>query len=523
MKDRLINLLKLEIKPPGLKDNTADVDRLIKAIKKEKGEKKVKLDLSLIREIPYRIRKAEYKVYVCFFERDEEIYIIDVYPEEREIYGIAVDLGTSTVVLRIIRIKDMKVIEELSFQNPQIRIGEDILSRIHFAEKEKGLEELQSLIISSLNEKIEYLSKKHEIPLESIVGISVAGNTAMTHFLLGLNTYWLCREPYIPVFNRFEPIKASEIGLKINPRALLFVFPNVGSYFGGDLIAGIIASGITEQRNEIYMLIDIGTNAEVVLGNSDWLVGCAGAAGPALEGGVVNIGMSASSGAIDRIEIDPETLELKYHTIDEKPPVGICGSGLIDLIAHLYLTGMIDIRGKFVPERCGDRLKEEDGIKYFVVVPAEKSGTGSDLTISQPEIDSVIRSKAAMFTILTTLVNSLNISFKDIKKIYIAGTFGFYINPRSAITIGMIPDLPIDTYIPLGNTSIEGATRLFSSRSYFDEMFKIRDSITYIELNVNQEFMQLFSAAKFIPHTDKSLFPSVKQYYKGGRDEGISK
>ncbi len=286
------------------------------------------------------------------------------------------------------------------------------------------------------------------------------------------------------------------------------MFPNVGSYFGGDLIAGILSSGMS-HKNEVSFLIDVGTNAEVVIGNSDWMMACAGAAGPALEGGVAGMGMMAGPGVIDKVVIDPETLAFEIRTIGDLPAIGICGSGLIDLVAQLFLAGMIDLRGKFVRDRCKGRLTDIDDIRQVVVVYPEESGTGRALCLSQPDIDALIRSKAAMYTILTTISNTVNIPLREIESFYVAGTFGTYIDPKSAIVIGMIPDRPLETYIPLGNTSLEGATMALVSSRARDEVFQIRDKITYIELNVNQEFMNLYSAAKFIPHTDRSLFPSV--------------
>ena len=210
--------------------------------------------------------------------------------------------------------------------------------------------------------------------------------------------------------------------------------------------------------------------------------------------------------------IDPETLRFEIGTIDDLPPVGICGSGLIDLVAQLFLSGMIDLRGKYVPSRCGDRLEKTGGVTHLVLVPARDSGTRRPLTLSQPDIDALMRSKAAMYTILTTIAGAVNIPLNDLERFYVAGTFGSYINPRSAITIGMIPDLPLETYVPLGNSSLEGACRALLSRGDRREISGIRDRITYMELNVNQEFMNLFSAARFIPHTDRSLFPSVKEW-----------
>jgi uncharacterized 2Fe-2S/4Fe-4S cluster protein (DUF4445 family) len=258
----------------------------------------------------------------------------------------------------------------------------------------------------------------------------------------------------------------------------------------------------------------VGTNAEVVVGNENWLIACAGAAGPALEGGMTKMGMVARPGVVDRIAIEPDTHEFKLHTIDGLPPKGICGSGIIDLAAALFLSEMIDIRGKFVPAACGQHLKTIDGLAHLVIVPANKSATGSELTISQADLDSLIRSKAAMYTILETITTSVGISLNELKTFFIGGTFGAFIDPGAAIAIGMLPDLPLDSYKPLGNTSLGGAALALTSVDFLEEIDGIRDRITYLELNVNQEFMNRFSAAKFLPHTNASLFPSVKVWGK---------
>ena len=448
--------------------------------------------------------------------------IIDVFGLDapRKIYGIALDLGSTTLVLQLINLINGSILDEVSFHNPQIRIGSDILTRIHYATGKGGLAELQEMVIQQINHAIDQITEKQAIKKEWIVAMSVAGNTTMTHFFLGLDPYGICREPYIPVANRPDLIPAAELGLDVNLAAPILIFPNVGSYFGGDLIAGILSSGITHQE-EICFLVDVGTNAEVVIGNKDWLMACAGAAGPALEGGVADMGMMAGPDVIDKVKIDPGTGEFQISTIQggiernsdqPRKPVGICGSGLIDLAAQLFLAGMIDLRGKFEPEECGNRLIDLDGIKHLIVVPAEESGTGEPLTLSQPDLDGLVRSKAAMYTILTTIANTVNIPLNEIGRFYVAGTFGSYIDPISAITIGMIPDLPLDVYTSLGNTSLKGAAMALLNKEERDEIYRIRDQITYLELNVNQEFMNLFSAAKFIPHTDRSLFPSVRRW-----------
>jgi len=495
-----IRRISPDLKPPSLSDNTADVDRLIKGIKKALGgDEDVCIEFSIAEKTSSALRRWGYQVTAFVFHEHGCWHLIDISDaKDREgTYGLALDLGSSTLVLRLIDLEGGDIMSETSFHNPQIEVGPDILTRIHYAAQDGGLSRLQGMLIEGLNQEINTLSHQHRIRPESIVGLSVAGNTTMTHLFLGLNPYWLCREPYIPVMNRIGRIRSHELGLTINPQAPVLVAPNVGSYFGGDLIAGILASGMNRQ-DEVSFLVDVGTNAEVVIGNREWLMACAGAAGPALEGGVADMGMMAGPGVIDRVVIDPVTREFEIRSIGDnaadapggKGPVGICGSGLIDLVAQLFLAGMIDLRGKLVKATCGDRLVEVDGIRQFIVVPPENSGTGSALT-------------------LTTIANTVNIPLKEIGRFYVAGTFGSYIDPRSAIIIGMIPDLPIETYIPLGNTSLEGASMALLTAEAKQSLFEIRDQITYLELNVNQEFMNLFSAAKFIPHTDRSLFPSV--------------
>ena len=510
-KEGWIRLLRPMITPPNLKDNKADVDRIIRALEKELNGEGVIIDLPLIKKLPSLIKKYKYDLNVVLFRDDNAWQIVNIFPPEESVslYVIAMDLGSATIVVRLIDLNTQQTVEETSLLNPQVEIGPDILTRIHFAKEARGLEKCRSLLISGINEGIARLTAKQGINAVSIVGMSVAGNTAMTHFLLGLDPYGLCREPYIPVINNPSIMQAEKIGLDIYPGAPVLIFPNAGSYFGGDLIAGILSTGMWD-REEISLLIDVGTNAEVVLGNREWLMACAGAAGPALESGVANMGMMAGPGVIDRVVIDSRTGVFKITTINNELPVGICGSGLIDLVAQLFLAGMIDMRGRFVEKKCRGALRSIDGMKHLIIVPSRDSADGRDLTISQSDIDALLRSKAAMYTILTTITRMVPISMKDIQHVYISGTFGSIIDPKSAINIGMLPDLPLDTYLPMGNTSLAGAELVLLSEEARDNIKRIRDRVTYIELNVNQDFMNLFNAARFIPHTDRSLFPSVK-------------
>ncbi|MCK5203950.1 MAG: DUF4445 domain-containing protein [Desulfobacterales bacterium] len=396
--------------PPSLKDNTADADRLIQALKSRLDTPVIDIDLDLLKILPAVLRHSRFNIR-CILFKEKQHWVLTGITDAKDatlIAGLAIDLGTTRVVLRLLDLATGRTLAESAFDNPQEVIGPDILARIHFAEKENGLKKLNKLIISGLNN------------------------------------------------------------------------------------------------------VDVGTNAEVVLGNENWLIACAGAAGPALESSVTRMGMTAGPGVIDRIAVEPDTLEFNTHIIDDLPPKGICGSGVIDLAARLFLTGMIDIQGNLVAAVCGPKIKEIDGLLHLVVVPAEKTATGFDLTISQADLDSLIRSKAAMYTILETLTDSVGITPQDLESFFVAGTFGAFINPESAISIGMLPDLPLDRYKPLGNSSLGGATLALQSDKYHPEIGQIRDRITYMELNVNQNFMNRFSAAKFLPHTNTRLFPSVK-------------
>ncbi len=501
----------LDLTQPSLNDNTADADRLAGALKRELKTDSVHIDLDLVRTLPKFLRKCNYQPR-CVVFKDRTRYVLAGISEKdqtRPAAGLAIDLGTSRVVIRLLDLTDGRVLGESAFDNPQGSVGPDILIRIHHAASPEGLEELHQLIIDGLNREIDSLCKTCNILPDDIYLIAVAGNTAMTHLFMKIEPFWIIREPYIPAVNRPPLLRARHLGIRANPFARLMVFPNIGSYFGGDVIAGILFSKI-HLKEETSILVDVGTNAEVVLGNKNWLIACAGAAGPALEGGVTRMGMMAGPGVIDKITIDPSSRQIHVHTIENKPPVGICGSGLIDLAAQMFLAGMLDIRGKLVDDACGDRLKTIDGIPHIVVVPADKSATGQDLVISQVDFDSLVRSKAAMYTILETITRTVGVSFSDLSVFYVAGTFGSFINPRSAITIGMLPDLPLQSYQPLGNSSLNGASIILTQPEYLDDIDRIRDRITYVELNVNQEFMNRFSAAKFIPHTDPSKFPSAQ-------------
>lgn len=501
----------IEIEKPSLGNNLADAQRLEKALKKELNTHQVKIPWHILKTLPSSLRAWDYKVKVILFQDRISWRLVDLVGPDvsRPLLGAAIDIGTTKIAIQLLDLETGHTLGEIGFDNPQAVVGPDVLERIHYSAKPGGLVHLQTLVMDGVNTHLERLCQGHNCNPKDIYLVAGAGNTTMTHLFLGIEAYEIIREPYIPCVNLPDTLMADQIGLDIYETGLVFLLPNIGSYFGGDLVAGILYADLDKKSNPC-ILVDVGTNAEIVVGCREWLVACAGAAGPALEGGVSKMGMTAGPGVIDQVTIDPLTREIHIHTIDGKLPLGLCGSGMIDLAAGLFLSGMMDIQGRFSPQICGDRLRETDGILSFVLVDPEKSGTGEAICLSQVDLNSLTSSKAAMYTILEVIVKkTAGLAFEDLETFYVAGTFGSFIKPASAISIGMLPDMDLSRFKVLGNSSLKGAALVLKDPEAFARIMDIQKTITYIELNVNQEFMNLFSGAKFFPHTDRSRFPSV--------------
>ncbi|MBE0477902.1 DUF4445 domain-containing protein [Candidatus Aerophobetes bacterium] len=507
----LVQKIYLELPPATLQDNISDHARLYREIRRHKKIENMQTGLKVIRGLPHILREAGWKVTTTLGVRGATTEVIQVEKgnTKDKNFAIAIDVGTSTVVAHLVNLNTSETIDAEATYNSQRVYGEEVTRRIIYAEL-KGADKLREVIVEDINNLISILVSRNNIRLNDIMGLVCVGNTAMIHFLLGLDPSRIRKEPYIPVCTYPPPIRAAEVGIKINPRGLLYSIPGIASWVGADITAGILATGIY-QVEELCILIDIGTNGEIVIGNKEWMVCCSASAGPAFEGSGVKSGMRAGEGAIERLEIT-EQGKVRYTTIGGGRPRGICGSGLIDIMAQLFKAGFVDRAGRL---RAGidGRVREQDGEFEFLVVPASQTD-GDDIVITQPDIENLLRAKAAIFAAVNILIKSLNIEFSDIKRVHIAGGFGNYLSKENAITLGLIPDIDREKIQFVGNTSILGAKMALLSRQAFDTCYKIAKRITYYDLITYPGYMDEFMSAKFLPHTNGNRFPSVTEMKK---------
>ena len=492
----------LELGPPNMQNNQGDADRIRETLYKTMEDlTPVDIPLQVLQYLPYTCRRGAWKVTATLYCQENFCRIINIEPgDTRESHwGLAADIGSTTIVAYLIDMNTGKIADTASGYNEQAEFGEDILTRIQLAGENDKLLLLQEAVVNSLNLLIRRLVEKNNLQQDQISALSIAGNTTMIHLFLGITPSNLCKTPYVPALNDPGMIEARDVNVDINKCGIIYCIPSIGSYVGGDVVADILVSELYKHE-EVSVLVDIGTNGEIVLGNKDWLVACAGAAGPALEGGVAEAGMRAEEGAIIKVGLEAETKQVFFQTIGNKKPKGLCGSGLIDCISELFLNGIIDRKGEF-----------KEGYTSFTVVPAEETAHDQDIVITRNDINNFIRTKGAVNTALEVLLESVGLSLDDISYFYAAGAFGNYINPESAVTIGLFPDLPLNKIIRLGNSAAEGARVALLSREKREDVYDIASKITYFELNANKAFMDKFTSGLFLPHTDLDVYPTVKE------------
>ena len=527
-RDPAVRTVDVIIEPPSLADNTSDFDRLRRALAQQHGIKDVRAELPLLRGLARDLRMANWKVNVALEMRDW-VYgtylpprVLRVYPSafgQREM-GLAVDVGTTSVVAYLVDFETGRVVDSASAYNRQIACGDDVISRIIYARRKGGLARLQRLALETINDLIDELRPRNRIEPAEIQEVAIAANTTMTHLLLGLDPRYLREEPYIPTVTQPPKLTAHEIGLGVNPQARVHFMPAVGSYVGGDITAGVISSGLY-STDRLTLFIDIGTNGEIVLGTKDWLIACACSAGPAFEGGGVEHGMRASSGAIEDVWVNAKTFEPSFRTIDDAPAVGLCGSGLIDLLGELFATGVLDKSGR-IDRTLADTTPRvrlnAGGVAQYVMAFAHETGVGRDIVITESDVTSLLRAKAAIYAGYSVLCRSVGVELANVEQILIGGAFGQYLDVEKAIRIGLLPDLPVERFHFLGNTSVLGAYAALLCVNVRHDVLDVAAKMTYLELSADNAFMDEYTSALFLPHTDLDTFPTVRELLAAHED-----
>jgi len=499
--------------PPSATNNEDDLTRLLRHLAEQHDEHQLNVDFYVLRKLSEEMRKENFATTVTLqrpVRDNQRSTLVNVQAGDRtkSNYGLAVDVGTTTVYAQLLSMDTGAVLAEQGEYNAQISYGEDVISRIMYASKPKGLEKLQEVVVGTINNLIKELARRTKVDLDDVSHLTVAGNTTMTQLLLAINPKYLRLSPYVPTASYYPPVKAASMGISLGPHVSLLVFPCVASYVGGDIVSGVMGSGIYREE-PLTLYIDLGTNGEIVVGNRDWLACAACSAGPAFEGGGIEHGMRATRGAIEDFSINPSTCEPMIMTIGLAKAKGICGSGLINIVAALFEAGLINERGKFNPDLKTDRLREgESGLEY-VLVWAEDTQIGRDIYLTEVDIDNLLRAKGAMFAGYVTLLEGVGLSMEDLDRVIIAGGFGRYVNLEKAITIGLFPELPLNKFTFVGNGSLLGARMISLSNPMRADVGDIVSKMTNFELSEVPTYMDYYMGSLFLPHTEQRYFPEV--------------
>ncbi len=513
-----IRRIKLTLPPPSMSDQTDDWSRLQTALRQQAGITETHASLALLRKMGPVLRAGDWQVTAIL---DAEAWdclecparLIDLrpghLPDDAPLWGVAVDIGTTTVTLWLVDLLTGEVRAQVAEYNGQIARGEDVISRIIYASKNNGREELRNLVLETINALLETACKRAQADPQDVVKATVSGNSTMMHLLLGIPAESIRLTPFVTAINHPPTLPAREVGLAIHPEGTVDCLPGVASYVGADITAGVLSSGL-DDAEQVTLFMDVGTNGETVLGNREWLVTCACSAGPAFEGGGVEAGMRATKGAIEEVWINGETFEPTYRVIGGGKPRGLCGSGLISLLAEMFLTGVVDKGGHINAALPTPRTRVGERGPEYVIVWAGESGTGHDIAITHVDIDNLLRAKAAIYAGFTVLAESVGVSLESVEQVLIGGSFGKYINVEKAVEIGLLPDMPWDRFQFLGNTSVRGAYLALLDREARARIKDIAARMTYLELSADNTFFEAFTSALFLPHTDLSRFPTVQ-------------
>jgi uncharacterized 2Fe-2S/4Fe-4S cluster protein (DUF4445 family) len=517
---------KLVVPPASVEAHYSDWQRLVHELSPPvRGRTSARTDSTVLRNLASAVREKDGQVTVSVSQDDAGLKVLQVLPGHVHVqaYGLAIDVGTTTVDMQLLDLPTGRVLVSGASYNGQIRRGADIISRIDYARTPERQEELRRLVLDTINGLITGRAADAGVPTEEIRAVFISGNTTMIHLLLGLPPRHIREAPYVPTVNPVPTLSAKEVGLAVDPAAVVAFAPGVGSYVGGDITAGLLCTDLPVKHDEVFLFMDIGTNAEIVLGNADWMVTCACSAGPAFEGAGIKCGMRAAQGAIEYVEISDGGGSVSYDVIGGPcKPAGICGSGLICLLGELFVRGVVDQSGRFNTDLGTDRLVEPDGSAArtgFVIEWGANTHGGSDLIITEHDIENLVRTKAAIYAGCSHILGNVGLGWDVISRVYIAGGFGRYLQVEDAVLIGLLPDLPYEKFTYIGNSSLTGAYMALLSQERRRELQSIASKMTYIDLSSDPKYMDSYLAAMFLPHTDMSQFPSVSQRLAEAREK----
>ncbi len=508
--DPMLQEIPLTLAPPTLDDSVSDLDRLNRGLKKQGCDvARLNVGIKVMRQLAQAVRRDNWNITVSVIRRKCANEILEVRSGNgrQQSLGLAIDVGTTTIVVYLVDMADGSVIAATAGHNRQADCGDDVINRIVCAEKD-GVKKLSRMALATINSLIGEALDSAGAKAEGIRNVVVSGNTTMAHLLLQIEPRYIRRDPYIPTVSDFPILKAGEIGLKANPVAAVFVMPGPASYVGGDIVSGVLYTGF-HREDPVTLFIDVGTNGEIVLGNKEWLMTAACSAGPAFEGGGIRWGMRAEEGAIEKVTIDPLTLVPTLSTVGNAPPRGICGSGMIDLIAELLKTGIVDRSGGFATELGNDRVRRQGDEWAYVLTVADETPLNEDIVFTASDLKNLIYSKGAVYAGFTTLLAHAGMDFSMVDRMIITGGFGQYLNIEKAVTIGLLPDIDRSKFAYMGNSSIVGAYMALLSADYRQEARMICESMTYVDFSSNPRYMDEFTSALFLPHTDLKSFPNV--------------
>ncbi len=515
----LIKKYYLQLPLPSKDDNLDDLSRLKRELKKQAVSSNYLITPFALEKIARTLREDDFKITVSLLTDDATIINIEAGDNTRKHYALGIDIGTTSIYVSLLSLTTNEILTTASDYNGQIAYGEDVITRIIYSLKKGGLETLHFAVVKTIEKLITHVLEEEGVNRADISYLVAAGNTTMTHLLLGIGTKYLRESPYVPTINASYYLVASNIGFKFSDNVYLYTLPSVASYVGSDITAGVMRTGIFATE-ALTLFIDIGTNGEIVLGNKEWLVTAACSAGPAFEGGNIKHGMRATPGAIESIKIGENYDEVELLTIGDKPPCGICGTGLINIVAELWGKGLILQNGKFNTGTNTSRLRIKDGIPEYVVCYREQTAIEQadyiveDIVITESDLNDLMRAKGAIYAGISTLLKTVELKVEAISKIIIAGNLGIHFNLESAMTIGMFPEASPEKFIFIGNSSLEGAILSACSREIKEKISLVADSITHIDLADNPGFIDEYLAALFLPHTDEKRFPHVYQKYR---------